>query len=88
MKTNKKTRVQTSKFEKVFIPASLAGLSRSHNMIRIEREKEIQFLKLCSQIRIKDIKKDRADNQRDQRKLKRDKKHSTSNVDTCTVVSC
>lgn len=57
-------------------------------MIRIEREKEIQFLKLCSQIRIKDIKKDRADNQRDQRKLKREKKHLTSNFDTRTVVSC
>jgi hypothetical protein len=88
MKTKKKARVQTLKFEKVFIPVSLAGLSRSHNMIRIEREKEIQFLKLCSQIRLKDIKKDRADNQRDQRRLKRDKKHSISNVDTRTVVSC
>jgi hypothetical protein len=71
MKTKKKTRVQTSKFEKVFIPVSLAGLSRSHNMIRIEREREIQFLKLCSQIRIEDFKKDRADNQREQRKLRR-----------------
>ena len=88
MKTKKKARFQTSRFEKVFIPVSLAGLSRSHNMIRIEREKEIQFLKLCSQIRLKDLKKDRADNQRDQRRLKRDKKHLTSNVDIRTVVSC
>jgi hypothetical protein len=43
MKTKKKARVLTSKFEKVFIPVSPAGLSRSHNMIRIEREKEIQI---------------------------------------------
>jgi len=75
MKTRKKAPVQSSKFEKVYIPVSLAGLNRSHKMIRIEREKEIQFLKLCSQIRLKDFKNDRADNQREQRKLKREKKY-------------
>jgi hypothetical protein len=81
MKERQKTRKQSSRFEKVFIPDSLAGLSRSHKMIRIEKGKEIQFLKLCSQIRIEDNKKDRADNQREQRRMKRGSNHTNHYLD-------
>ena len=64
-----------SKSGKIFIPKSSAGLVRTHKIIRIEKEKEIQFLKLCCQIRLHDSKKIRAENQREQRKLKRVKKN-------------
>jgi len=70
-KTRQKKRVLTPRFEKIFISASSAGLARTHRIMRIEREKEIQFLKLCCQIRLEDFKKDRSVNQREQRKLKR-----------------
>jgi len=70
-KTKSKQRVLSPRFEKIFIPVSSAGLARAHKIIRIEREKEIQFMKLCCQIRLDDYKKDRSDNQREQRKLKR-----------------
>jgi hypothetical protein len=65
----------TSKFEKIFITDSSAGLARSHKVIRIEREKEVQFMKLCCQIRLDDSKKIRSENQREERKLKRVKKY-------------
>jgi len=64
----------TSKFHKIFIPDSCAGLARSHKVIRIERGKEIQFMKLCCQIRLNDSKEIRSDKQREDRKLKRIKK--------------
>jgi len=67
----------TSKFEKIFIPDSCAGLARSHKVIRIEREKEIQFLKLCCQIKLDDSKKIRSENQREERRLKRVKNYYT-----------
>ncbi len=66
-------RIQTSKFEKIFISNSSAGLARSHRNIRIEREKELIFMKLCVQIKLDDLKKIRSDNQRELRKLKRHK---------------
>jgi hypothetical protein len=81
MKDRQKTLKQSSRFEKVFIPDSLAGLSRSHKMIRIEKGKEIQFLKLCSQIRLEDFKKDRAESQRDQRRMKRGSNHTNQYQD-------
>jgi hypothetical protein len=59
----------TPRFEKIFIPDSLAGLARTHKIIRIEREKEIQFMKLCCQIRLDDFKKTRSEKQREDRKL-------------------
>ena len=71
----------TSKFEKTFIPDSSSGLARTHKIIRIERGKEIQFMKLCCQIRLDDSKKIRSDNQREQRKLKRVKKQSLQTYD-------
>ena len=75
--TRPRKRVLTPRFEKIFIPESSAGLTRTHKIIRIEREKEIQFLKLCCQIRLDDSKKMRAANQREQRKLKRVNKFCT-----------
>jgi hypothetical protein len=65
----------TSKFEKIFISDSCAGLARSHKVIRIERGKEIQFMKLCCQIKLDDSKKIRSENQREERRLKRVKNY-------------
>jgi hypothetical protein len=73
--TRPRKRVLTPKFEKIFIPESSAGLARTHKIIRIEREKEIQFLKLCCQIRLNDSKMIRAESQKEERKLKRVKKY-------------
>ena len=78
--TRPRKRVLTPRFEKIFIAENSAGLNRTHKIIRIEREKEIQFLKLCCQIRLDDSKKMRADNQREQRKLKRVKKFCTQTL--------
>jgi hypothetical protein len=67
----------TSKFEKIFIPDSSAGLARTHKIIRIENEREIQFMKLCCQIRLHDKKMTRSEKQREDRKFKRVKKYYT-----------
>jgi hypothetical protein len=83
MSSNSRPRKKdlTSKFEKIFIPDSSAGLARSHKVIRIERGKEVQFMKLCCQIRLDDSKKIRAENQREERRLKRVRKHFTQTTD-------
>ena len=60
-----------STFEKTFIPASSAGLARTHKIIRIENVREIQFMKICSQIRFDNFKEKRSENQREERRLKR-----------------
>jgi len=75
---------RTSKFEKIFIPDSSAGLARSHKVIRIERAKEVQFMKLCCQIRLDDSNKIRSENQRKERKLKRVKKYYIQTSDGLT----
>jgi hypothetical protein len=75
--TRQRERILTSKFEKTFIPVSSAGIAKTHKMIRIEKGKEMQFMKLFCQIRLDDSKKIRSDNQREQRKLKRVKKYFT-----------
>ena len=62
-----------SKPEKVELPTSLAGLAKTHRLIRIEKNKEIQFMMLCAQIRLDDFKKHRSDCQRDKRREKRRK---------------
>jgi len=72
-KSNRRIKIQTSQFEKTYIPNSSAGLAKSHRLIRIEKEKEILFMKICSQIRLDDFKKTRSDKQREDRKLKRRK---------------
>ena len=59
------------KFEKINIPVSSAGLARTHKLIRIEHEKETQFMKICSQIRLDDYKEKRSEKQKNVRRLKR-----------------
>ena len=63
-----------SKTEKVELPARLAGLIKTHRLIMIEKQKELQFMILCDQIRRNDFKKERAESQRDVRREKRLKK--------------
>jgi len=57
LKTSSRKRVQSSGFDKIYIPAGSSKLARTHKLIRIEKEKEILFLKICSQIRLDDLKK-------------------------------
>jgi hypothetical protein len=64
-------RVPISQLDKTFLPASSAKLVRTHRLIRIEKEKEILFMKICSQIHLDDFKKNRSKHQREERKLKR-----------------
>jgi len=71
LKNSSRKRVFTQGFDKIFIPTVSAKLARSHKLIRIEREKEILFMKICSHIKLDDFKKKRADNQKEERKLKR-----------------
>jgi len=69
--TSLRKRVTTQGFDKIFIPTVSAKLARTHMLIRIEKEKEIVFMKICSQIKLDDFKKKRADSQKEERKLKR-----------------
>jgi hypothetical protein len=71
MEAMHRNKTLTSKFEKLYIPDSSAGLARTHKIIRIEKGKEILFMKICSQIRIDDFINKRADCQREERRLKR-----------------
>ena len=64
-------RILPSGFEKIFIPDSSAKLARTHRIIRIERQKEVLFMELCSKIRLDDFRQKRSDHQREERKLKR-----------------
>ena len=68
-----KRKIQNPQIEKTGITSVPAGLMRSKIIIRTEREREKQFLKLCSQIRLNDFKNERAELQRDERKTKRKK---------------
>ena len=52
-------------------PRISGGLMKSHKIIRAERIRESQFLKLCAQIQLNDNKQSRSDCQRSQRILKR-----------------
>jgi hypothetical protein len=81
LNTNSIRRNNKSGYEKIFIPDSSAGLARSHRLIRIEKEKEIIFLKLCSQIRFDDFKQKRSEHQREERKLKRIDKFCDTTID-------
>ena len=74
-RSSKTNNISASKFQKVYIPESSAGLARTHKIIRIEKGKEILFMKICSQIRFDDFKKKRADCQRVERRLKRVSKY-------------
>jgi hypothetical protein len=47
---------------------------KTHRLIMIEKQKELQFMMLCDQIRRDDFKKERAESQREVRREKRLKK--------------
>ena len=73
---NKKSHIKifANKPDKIDLPKSLSGIARSHRLIMIEKHKEIQFMILCEQIRLNDLRKQRADRQRNDRKRKRPNK--------------
>ena len=48
-----------------------AGIARSHRIIMVDKAIESQFIKICSQIKLDDKRKDRAENQRNERRMKR-----------------
>jgi len=68
-----KRKIQNPQIEKTGITSVPAGLMRSKIIIRTERERETQFLKLCTQIRLYDFKNERAGLQGGDRKTKRKK---------------
>jgi hypothetical protein len=69
-------RPQKVKFESTGRPA---GLAKAHRMIMIEKSREEQLIRLSSQIRFDDKRKDRSDKQREDRKSKRRLKNSRQN---------
>ena len=71
LKQKRRAKFQGSRDNKIEISGRPAGLAKSRRMIKTEKDKEIQFMKLCSQIRLDDYKKDRAEQQRNDRILKR-----------------
>ena len=72
---NKRPHVKRTsiKLDKIELPTRLAGLAKTHRIIRIQKQKEIQFMNLCAQIRFDDFKQNRSDNQRNDRRNKRHK---------------
>jgi hypothetical protein len=73
MSSKTRPRKIPSNFEKTFMPNSSSALARTHRIIRIEKEKEILFMSLCSQIHFDDFKKNRSERQREERRQKREK---------------
>ena len=74
MKNTSPSKMNPSKHDKIQLSIILSGLAKTHRLIRVERNKEIQFMKLCAQIRLDDFKKLRSDRQRDDRREKRFKR--------------
>jgi len=74
MISNVKMLKTHNNIERINIPVGSSGLNRSHRLIRIEKEKELIFLKICAQIKFNEYKKDRSDNQRESRRLLRQNK--------------
>ena len=74
MNYNSQSKNIASKPDKIDLPSRLSGLAKTHRLIMIEKHKEIQFMILCDQIRLNDLKKQRADIQRYNRREKRLKK--------------
>jgi hypothetical protein len=66
-----KSKSRNITIEKTEIFGRPAGLAKTRKIIRAEKEREYQFLRLCSQIKIDDFKKERAERQRDERRAKR-----------------
>ena len=71
MSLNAKLRKYPVDFEKTFITDNSAALARSHRLIRVEQNKENQFMCLCSKIHIEGFKKNRSEKQREERRQKR-----------------
>jgi hypothetical protein len=70
---DKKTTIEIPKtwLKKNNIFSIPAGLAKSHRIIRTEKDREVQFMKLCIQIRLDDNKFDRSGRQRNDRRSKR-----------------
>ena len=66
-----KRRRNTAEYKRIESYGSPAGLARSHRLIQVERDLEIQFIKICSQIKLDDYRKVRSESQRDDRISKR-----------------
>ena len=67
--------IPATNFFKMDTAASSAKLARAHRIIRVEKEKEVIFMKLCQQMNLNESRKLRADNQREERKQKRPNKY-------------
>jgi len=74
MNKRHRNKKSTSKTDKVELPTRLSGLIKTHRLIMIEKQKELQFMILCVQIRRDDFKNKRAESQREARREKRLKK--------------
>jgi hypothetical protein len=70
IKRIKRQRINTE-HKKVDTFGAPAGLARTHRLIRVERDLEIQFIKVCSKIKLNDYRKARSESQRDERLSKR-----------------
>ena len=68
---DKKEKILRPQKVKIEINGRPAGLAKSRKRMMIEKEREAQFLRLCADIRFDDKRDDRAVNQREQRRLKR-----------------
>ena len=66
-----KRRRITAGYKKIEFHGSPAGLARSHRLIQVERDLEIQFMKICSQIKLDNYRKVRSESQREDRISKR-----------------
>ena len=73
MKLSTKIKKQESKIQPHGISGTPAGLLKTRRIIQTENDKEIQFQKLCSKIKLEDFKSERAEKQRNERKSKRNR---------------
>ena len=70
MKRKRKLRIQSPAQAKVEVPRR-PRLTKTKRIIRTEKSREIQFLTLCSRIRINDFKNERSEKQKEERSAKR-----------------
>lgn len=75
MKLETKIKKQESKIHPHEILGIPAGLVKSHRIIKVETDKEIQFNKLCAKIKLEEFKQNRTEKQRNDRRNKRDCKN-------------
>ena len=65
------TKINRQRRDKFEITGRPAGIQRTQKLIHAMRQNEIQFLIVCSQIRLDDFRQERAERQRDDRRAKR-----------------